>query len=241
MEINEKIGNGGSGCVVHACQVDGWQCALKVLSTDGVSVNQVTQFEKEGLVLTYMFFYIYYHFSFAPILKSKTLVLFLESLPPHRNLVQYLHHERTRGSIRLYMRFLFLPLSSFYLFSLFSQEFFRRYYSTLRSFMQSLPEPLSRKDLTGICLDVAVGLSILHKNKIIHRFRPPFFFVPFCFFFFFLFHYLTSFIQRDLKTDNLFVTLDGMGAYSYCSVGDFDSAKRLSAGVKAKTVCPLFL
>mmetsp|Transcript_35641 Transcript_35641/g.55626 ORF Transcript_35641/g.55626 Transcript_35641/m.55626 type:complete len:251 (-) Transcript_35641:3041-3793(-) len=149
--------------MVHVCQVDGWQCALKVLSLEGVNATQIEKFEKE--------------------------VSFLESLPAHKNLVQYLHHQQTRGSIRLYMR---------------------RYHSTLRDYLKTeVTEPLSLKQVVTVCLDVAVGLSILHKNKIVHR---------------------------DLKTDNLFVTLDGLGTFSYCSVGDFDSAKRLGGGVKAKTI-----
>jgi serine/threonine protein kinase len=95
--------------------------------------------------------------------------------------------------------------------------FVRRYTNNLYNYLNQLNElefPLTFKEVISIALDIVVGLDFLHRNKIIHR---------------------------DLKTDNVFVTLDGMGKLQCCSIGDMDSAKRLLEGVKATTVCSFLL
>ena len=49
VEMNERISSDtGSGCVVFVCNVDGWQCAAKVLSLEGIPASQVAKFESEG-------------------------------------------------------------------------------------------------------------------------------------------------------------------------------------------------
>ena len=115
----------------------------------------------------------------------------LESLPPQRNVVRYLFHERSKTTMRLFMK---------------------RYQNTLRGHMLervNLELPFTYKEAIGIGLDISVGLDFLHKNKVIHR---------------------------DLKTENIFVTLDGLRSLQCCSIGDMDSAKRLLEGIKATTV-----
>ncbi len=63
-------------------------------------------------------------------------------------------------------------------------------------------------------MDLAAGLDVLHRLSIVHR---------------------------DLKTDNIFLTLYGNGEIQCCSIGDMDVAKKIGAGIKAKTVrVPLF-
>jgi len=166
IDMNERISSDtGSGCVVSVCYVDGWQCAAKVLSLEGLPAAQVAKFESE--------------------------VSLLESLPPHKNLVRYLFHQTNRSTMRLFMR---------------------RYATTLRGYLQERREmehPFTLKEMVHIGLDLVVGMDVLHRHKIIHR---------------------------DLKSANIFVTLDGMRALQCCSIGDMDSAKRLVEGSKAVTI-----
>ena len=48
-QLNERIsGEGGSGCGIYVCTVDGWQCAAKVLNMEGIPQHQIAKFEAEG-------------------------------------------------------------------------------------------------------------------------------------------------------------------------------------------------
>ena len=62
-------------------------------------------------------------------------------------------------------------------------------------------------------MDVATGMNLLHHSNIVHR---------------------------DLKTDNIFVSLNEWKELACCAIGDMDIAKKLGKGVKAKTVCNYF-
>jgi PAS domain S-box-containing protein len=192
VEVNEKIGgDGGSGTTVYVCTVDGWQCAVKVLSLEGLSSQQTASFESEGLSMSLSSSFSHLDFFLSP---PPPPVNLLESLSPHRNLVRYLFHERSKTTMRLFMK---------------------RYQNTLRGHMMeraAVELPFTYKEAISIGLDISVGLDFLHKNKIIHR---------------------------DMKTDNIFVTLDGLRTLQCCSIGDMDSAKRLIEGIKATTVLPL--
>ena len=54
--MNERISSDtGSGCTVFVCNVDGWQCAAKVLSLEGIPASQVQKFESEGLFFCLFF------------------------------------------------------------------------------------------------------------------------------------------------------------------------------------------
>jgi len=98
--------------------------------------------------------------------------------------------------------------------------FMTRYHSTLANHLSKLspnhqeegegnfPPPLSFQTCVQIGLDVATGVNILHQTNIVHR---------------------------DLKTDNIFVSLNERRELACCSIGDMDIAKKLGKGVKAKT------
>ena len=69
---------GGSGCAVYACNVDGWECAVKELKIANAKQSDVDSFSAE--------------------------IFMLESLPAHKNLVRFLFHEKTSDRIRVFMR-----------------------------------------------------------------------------------------------------------------------------------------
>jgi len=90
--------------------------------------------------------------------------------------------------------------------------FMTRYSKNLHSFLrehEDFEQPLDSREIVTIGLDIAVGLDYLHKNDILHR---------------------------DLKTDNIFITKDGMGNFQCAVIGDMDAARRLMHGSKAQTV-----
>ena len=61
VEMNERISSDtGSGCVVFVCNVDGWQCAAKVLSLEGIPASQVAKFESEGSFFVLLFVLLFY-------------------------------------------------------------------------------------------------------------------------------------------------------------------------------------
>jgi len=69
--------------------------------------------------------------------------------------------------------------------------------------------PYFPNDVTRFALDIIRGLEYLHKNSILHR---------------------------DLKTDNIFVSLNERKLISFLSIGDFDTAKIITRRAGAKTV-----
>ena len=46
----------------------------------------------------------------------------------------------------------------------------------------------------------------------------------------------SNIVHRDLKTDNIFVSLNERKELACCAIGDMDIAKKLGKGMKAKTV-----
>jgi len=60
-----------------------------------------------------------------------------------------------------------------------------------------------------MCLDIIKGLLFLHNHSIIHR---------------------------DLKTDNIFVTLNERKEINQLAIGDFDTAKKVGKSGYAKTI-----
>ena len=188
VEINERLASdGGSGASVYVCTIEGWQCVSKEVNLEGISQQQMAGFEKEGKRGV---FFCLMAFPDDSLFLSSSVSL-LESLPPHRNLVRYLYHDRTKANFRLFMR---------------------RYNSTLNRYLSNLREAGKAIPLRGchaIAMDLAAGLDVLHRLSIVHR---------------------------DLKTDNIFLTLYGNGEIQCCSIGDMDVAKKIGAGIKAKTV-----
>jgi len=69
--------------------------------------------------------------------------------------------------------------------------------------------PYFPSDISRFALDIIRGLEFLHKNNVLHR---------------------------DLKTDNIFVSLNERKLISFLSIGDFDTAKIISRRAGAKTV-----
>lgn len=123
--VGQRLGVGGSGCMVYACSVDGWDCAMKELKIANAKQSDIDAFIAE--------------------------IFLLESLPPHKNLVRFLFHERSSDRIRIFMR---------------------RYEGTLERWLEkrkSASEHLSLQDVARFGLDVVRALEILHDYKIIHR------------------------------------------------------------------------
>jgi serine/threonine protein kinase len=85
--VGRRLGIGGSGCAVYACNVDGWQCAMKELIVENSKQSDIDQFLAE--------------------------VFLLESLPPHKNLVRFLFHHKGHASIRIFMCRYEITLDSF--------------------------------------------------------------------------------------------------------------------------------
>jgi serine/threonine protein kinase len=150
-------------------------------------------------------------------------ILLLESLPPHKNLVRYLFHQLSKTKMRLFMTY-------------YSGGDFATYIRKRREEYETIPSSqppalhpqtsiprikkessftefaagmFSPKDILRFMLDIATGLEVLHNMKILHR---------------------------DLKSDNIFVTLNEVGKIDSLAVGDFDTAKQLQDGPSANTV-----
>eukprot|EP01091_Cochliopodium_minus_P014371 TRINITY_DN4871_c0_g1_i1.p1 TRINITY_DN4871_c0_g1~~TRINITY_DN4871_c0_g1_i1.p1 ORF type:complete len:612 (+),score=172.96 TRINITY_DN4871_c0_g1_i1:345-2180(+) len=77
VEIQEKLGVGGSGMVVYSALVDGWKCAVKELDLTNAKEKEVELFESEVSVL--------------------------EKLPYHKNIVRILFHTRSNNVMRLFV------------------------------------------------------------------------------------------------------------------------------------------
>mmetsp|Transcript_18155 Transcript_18155/g.51206 ORF Transcript_18155/g.51206 Transcript_18155/m.51206 type:complete len:532 (+) Transcript_18155:93-1688(+) len=178
--VTEKLAaTGGSNAGVYACYVDGWQCAMKELSIENLKLdkNHINNFETE--------------------------IQLLENLPHNNHIVKYLHHERTRDKIRL---------------------FITKYSSTLGNEIrkrkidvdEQSDDPYTPDEVVRYLLDITSGLKFLHDQNIIHR---------------------------DLKSDNIFVTLDERKDIATLAIGDFDTAKVLRQGGPAKTLVgtPVFM
>eukprot|EP01102_Stenamoeba_stenopodia_P022816 TRINITY_DN964_c0_g1_i2.p1 TRINITY_DN964_c0_g1~~TRINITY_DN964_c0_g1_i2.p1 ORF type:complete len:620 (-),score=149.75 TRINITY_DN964_c0_g1_i2:58-1917(-) len=194
IQVNERLARvGGSGAVVHLATVDGWQCAMKELELTGISTAMVERFESE--------------------------ILLLESLPPHRNLVRYLFHQKTKNKLRLFMTRYSCDLASFIRDR---KEESLQYGmgvgapggigipQTKTSFSANSGVRLfSAKEIIKFALDIVSGLQVLHEMKIMHR---------------------------DMKSDNVFVLLNEKGEIDSLSVGDFDTAKQLMDENSASTI-----
>mmetsp|Transcript_11391 Transcript_11391/g.17082 ORF Transcript_11391/g.17082 Transcript_11391/m.17082 type:complete len:457 (-) Transcript_11391:57-1427(-) len=133
IRITEKLAaTGGSSAAVYACYVDGWQCAIKEFVKEGFGADQ-------QLVSNFM-----------------SEIALYEKLPPHNNIVRYLHSEETPTKIRLYLT---------------------RYSSSLGSEIRQLDtavsaglaDPFSARKITAFALDLIRGLEFLHSHNIIHR------------------------------------------------------------------------
>jgi serine/threonine protein kinase len=123
--VGHRLGQGGSGCAVYSCNVDGWECAMKELKVANAKQSDIDAFSAE--------------------------VFLLESLPPHKNLVRFLFHQKTSDRIRVFMR---------------------RYEGTLDVYLRARKEKdeyLDVSDVARLSLDVVRALEILHDYKIIHR------------------------------------------------------------------------
>ena len=178
---------GGSLARLYVVEVDGWICVMKELDiafAREMSGNLIRTFESE--------------------------VQFLESLPPHANIVRYLFHQfdMEQGKARLFM--------TRYSSSL-RDEIVRRKAgigdissgarwchccpkcSIITSDKQTHPLHFTLAEATHIIFDIAKGLNFLHNNQILHR---------------------------DLKSDNIFVKLGASHEIQRCLIGDFDSAKK---------------
>ncbi len=125
IQVGHRLGLGGSGCAVYSCNVDGWECAMKELKIANAKQSDIDAFAAE--------------------------VFLLESLPPHKNLVRFLFHQKTSDRIRVFMR---------------------RYESTLDVYLvarKAKDEYLEVGDVARLALDVVRALEILHDYKILHR------------------------------------------------------------------------
>jgi len=79
IEIFDLIGSGGSGANVYTCNVDGFRCAVKVLSKNQYSPRMYEQIEKE--------------------------IDILYNLPRHTHIAQYLFHQQLETGLYLYMQY----------------------------------------------------------------------------------------------------------------------------------------
>ncbi|MDP2434477.1 MAG: serine/threonine-protein kinase [archaeon] len=127
--VTERLAaTGGSNACVYACYVNGWQCAIKELQKPTGFLSD--QSSMEGF------------------LREITLI---ENLPPHKNIVRYLHHEETPTHIRLYM--------TRYAGSLGSE---------IRKFSREMKQ-FSPGQIAYMACDIAKGIEFLHSHGIIHR------------------------------------------------------------------------
>ena len=127
ISVGHRLGIGGSGNAVYSCNVDGWECAMKELKVDNAKQSEIDAFSAE--------------------------IFMLESLPPHKNLVRFLFHQKGSDRIRIFMR---------------------RYESTLDLYLAKRCQAeqiefLSIGDVARLSLDIVRALEILHDYKIIHR------------------------------------------------------------------------
>lgn len=109
---------------VLCARVDGWQCACKELYLEDLDDERIQSFEDE----------------------IRTLI----SLPHHRNLVQYLFHQRSAKTVRVFMS---------------------RYDTSLDQILQQWRaerKQLSRRDVIHFVMEISRGLAILHRAGIVH-------------------------------------------------------------------------
>lgn len=166
-------------------------------------------------------------------------VIFLVS---NHVLKRYLYHEKKGNSIRLYMtRYAFTlgrfvntrravpslpPLSALTLHCKMAIS----HLVCLKAFEAGKGERFTQQQLCKFLLEIASGLDFLKKHKIIHRYPPLLSSSPFSS------YSLSMFSHSDLKTENIFVTLDSHSEVKRLTIGDFDSAKRVQTqNVHAKT------
>jgi len=120
----------------------------------------------------------------------------LENLPPSPNLCKYLFHIKKKHKLQIFM-------------TRYSASFRMTLDERQELIAQGRQEMFKPSDIATMCLDILCGLTILHKNKIIHR---------------------------DLKSANILVTYDSHKTIKRLAISDFDAAKKIGKKIKAKTV-----
>eukprot|EP01117_Protostelium_nocturnum_P016511 TRINITY_DN6545_c0_g1_i3.p1 TRINITY_DN6545_c0_g1~~TRINITY_DN6545_c0_g1_i3.p1 ORF type:complete len:491 (+),score=157.13 TRINITY_DN6545_c0_g1_i3:709-2181(+) len=152
-----------------------------------------------------------YHF---PTVKEKfaSEIQLLESLPYHPNISRYLFHKEKDDRIQLF--------TTRYSSSLYNQIYARRCnlhrLEELQMRRKADPKSPIKKlytyfppqEIARLGLQLLDGIEFLHNHNIIHR---------------------------DLKSDNIFVSLNENKSISDLAIGDFDTAKKLSESIQAKT------
>eukprot|EP00007_Cunea_sp_BSH-02190019_P004131 CAMPEP_0174248576 /NCGR_PEP_ID=MMETSP0417-20130205/43147_1 /TAXON_ID=242541 /ORGANISM="Mayorella sp, Strain BSH-02190019" /LENGTH=1011 /DNA_ID=CAMNT_0015328441 /DNA_START=36 /DNA_END=3071 /DNA_ORIENTATION=+ len=143
-----------SGCMVYEATMNDFGAVVKDLDLLTASDYQVIGFKNEVQVLS--------------------------QLPPHPNLVKYLHHDLKAGHLRLFMTL---------------------YDSTLRHVINKRTESTEwnlfcPRTIFQCMLDICKGMDFLSSFGIIHR---------------------------DLKSENVFVTMLEGETFGNLSIGDFDS------------------
>eukprot|EP01095_Lingulamoeba_sp_RSL-Kostka_P006956 TRINITY_DN2208_c2_g1_i2.p1 TRINITY_DN2208_c2_g1~~TRINITY_DN2208_c2_g1_i2.p1 ORF type:complete len:308 (+),score=78.37 TRINITY_DN2208_c2_g1_i2:107-1030(+) len=159
--VAEKLAEiGGSNCGVYSVFVDGWQCAMKELLIEDENEYTLQKFEEE--------------------------IRLLELLPPHKNIVRYLFHEKIDNKLRLFMT---------------------KYSGSLANVIQKRRQKMEdtlinpnawlfdTNTINRYMLDIIKGLCFLHDHHIIHRDLKVFIFIILTFFIIILTNRGTMYLQ----------------------------------------------